>query len=173
MKRAAPWILGLLSVAAVVAGVALQGGPRASSSSPSAPSSPFTEPFTLKSVRGELALVNVWATWCAPCRREIPELLTLAEAYEPKGVRFVAVNADDGGRDGVEAFLRSQPQSLKAHLAYPSEGFLSDIGLEALPTTLIVDPQGNVLKRFRGAIHADEVKAALDAALAKTPPAHR
>jgi thioredoxin-like negative regulator of GroEL len=53
-----------------------------------------------------------------------------------------------------------------AHLAYPSDGFMDDIGLQVLPTTLIVDKQGQVVKRFRGAIHADEVRAALDQVLA-------
>jgi thiol-disulfide isomerase/thioredoxin len=167
VKKAAPWVLAGLCVATVVTGVVLQSR-QAARAGPPASGSAFTEPFTLQAVHGEVALVNLWATWCAPCRREIPELLALAQVYEPKGVRFVAVNTDDGGRDSVEAFLRTQPKSLKEHLAYPSDAFMTEVGLEALPTTLIVDKQGRVVKRFRGAIHADEVKAALDAVLAKS-----
>ena len=166
MKKAAPWILAGLCVATVVTGVVLQSRQPA----PAPQSGAFTEPFTLQAVHGQVALVNLWATWCAPCRREIPELLTLAQAYEPKGVRFVAVNTDEGGRDTVEAFLRAQPKSLREHLAYPSEAFMDEVQLQALPTTLIVDKQGQVVKRFRGEIHADEVKAALDQVLAASAP---
>jgi thiol-disulfide isomerase/thioredoxin len=162
VKKAAPWVLAGLAAAAMVVGIVLQ-----SRHPPEQPAKAL-ESFTLDQVKGEIALVNVWATWCAPCRRELPALLDIADAYGPKGVHFVAVNADQGGRSQVEAFVRGQPPTLMAHLAYPSDGFMDAIGLQVLPTTLIVDKQGQVVKRFRGAIHADEVKAALDKVLAGT-----
>jgi thiol-disulfide isomerase/thioredoxin len=160
VKKAAPWVLAGLAAAALIAGIVMQ------SRHPQAEPSKVYESFTLDQVKGEVALVNVWATWCAPCRRELPELLDIADAYGPKGVHFVAVNADQGGRSQVEAFVRAQPPTLMAHLAYPSDDFMDMIELQVLPTTLIVDKQGEVVKRFRGAIHADEVKAALDQVLA-------
>lgn len=160
MKKV-PALLAVLAVAAIATAVVL---PRVhAGAQPSAAGGPFT----LARLRGQVGLVNVWATWCPPCRREIPTLLTLADQYEARGVRFVAVNADDGDRATVDAFVNNAPPSLKQHLAFPREGFLDSIGIEGLPTTLVVDPEGHVLKRFLGEIHPEEVRAALDAALAQ------
>lgn len=157
MKKLAPWLMGGLAVAAI--GIALAFG--LSVERPKGPQGPFE----LSQLKGEIGLVNVWATWCGPCRRELPNLLELADAYEKKGVHFVAVNADDGDRSVVDAFVREQPKTLRTHLAFPKDGFFDAIGIQALPTTLIVDRQGNVVKRFVGEIHPDEVRAALDQVL--------
>src|SRR3712207_3635517 len=62
---------------------------------------------TLADYRGQVVLLNIWATWCAPCREEMPSIQALHETYGDKGLRVVAVSVDDpGAQDKVRAFVR-------------------------------------------------------------------
>jgi thiol-disulfide isomerase/thioredoxin len=64
------------------------------------------KPFDIKSQKGSVILLNVWATWCGPCRFEIPELQALQQKYEGRGFKVVGVSVDDTGVAGVQQFVK-------------------------------------------------------------------
>ena len=68
-------------------------------------------PLSLASLKGQVVVVNFWATWCPPCREELPYLVSTAKEYEPKGVALVAISNDDrpGQREAVRNYLEGFP----------------------------------------------------------------
>jgi cytochrome c biogenesis protein CcmG/thiol:disulfide interchange protein DsbE len=102
------------------------------------------EPVSLASYRGEGVLLNLWATWCPPCRAEMPYFQELSREYGPRGLRVVGVSVDNAGaRDLLEAFL------VEAGVEYdilldPGMGSMDELGVLGLPATFLVDPQGVV-----------------------------
>jgi thiol-disulfide isomerase/thioredoxin len=96
--------------------------------------------------RGRTVLVNLWATWCVPCRKEMPALDTLEGKLGGPGFEVVAVNIDTRESDKPHAWLEAVGVSRLAYYADPSAKVFQDmklIGLAfGLPTTLLVDPSG-------------------------------
>src|SRR5258706_4411408 len=72
------------------------------------------KPFDLAAERGHVVFLNVWATWCGPCRSEMPYLQSMQDLYAARGLKVIGVSVDEGGTAGVSAFLAAQ----KIH--YPS-----------------------------------------------------
>jgi len=99
--------------------------------------------------RGKVLLVNFWATWCPPCRKEIPYLIKLQERNKDKGFSVLGVSMDEGGRKLVNKFVS------KLGVNYPviigdsklARGFGGVIGI---PVTFLVDREGNLVKRLDG-----------------------
>lgn len=117
----------------------------------------------LRSLRGKPVLVNVWASWCAPCRDEAPTLASAARAYDDR-VHFVGVNyqdAPDRAREFMRAFSLPFPS-----LADPSGAATAALGLRGIPVTVVLDRNGSETYRRVGAITESELVAALEAALA-------
>ncbi|MDQ2834482.1 MAG: TlpA family protein disulfide reductase [Acidobacteriota bacterium] len=100
--------------------------------------------------RGQVVLVNYWASWCGPCWEETPGLIRLAQEMGPKGLAVVGVAMDEGGtgkvREFVDRFHVPYPVALPAKMS--QMGY----GLEGLPTTVLVDRQGRVAKTYVGAV---------------------
>jgi DsbE subfamily thiol:disulfide oxidoreductase len=91
---------------------------------------------------GNVLVINVWADWCAPCRREQPQLVRLADRFRGDGVRFLGINYQDD-RDAARAWVR------EFGVPYPSlfDPFgrsAADLGFPALPDTYVVDPVGTI-----------------------------
>jgi len=102
----------------------------------------------LKALRGKLVLLNFWATWCGPCREEMPGMERLFRAYQDKGFAVVAVNLHESVKT-VRPFV----QELK--LSFPTvldvEGSVSrEYGVRALPVTFLVGRDGNIVWRAIG-----------------------
>ena len=100
--------------------------------------------------RGKVALVNFWATWCGPCREEIPHLVQLQERY-PDHLQVVGVSTDEGDPADVAAFAE------RMGVNYPIVMATDDLyrefpGVFALPTSFIVDPAGNIVQTHVGLI---------------------
>jgi thiol-disulfide isomerase/thioredoxin len=100
--------------------------------------------------RGEVVLVNYWATWCGPCREETPGLVRLSRELGPKGLAVVGVSVDEGSRGKVQQFVD------EFHVNYPVavQGPMSQMarGMAGVPTTILVDRQGKVAKTYIGAV---------------------
>ena len=122
---------------------------------------PDDAPVTLASFRGKPLLVNLWATWCAPCVAEMPTLDALA-AKQGERMTVVAVAQDLQGADVVDPWF--QKAGLKALQPYldPKNGLL-DAAASALPTSILYDAGGKEVWRVVGAIdwQSDEAKALL------------
>jgi len=121
----------------------------------------------LSSMKGSVVLLNVWATWCVPCRREIPELQALHQEYESKGLRIVGVSVDGGEADGdVNAFIQDFKMTYTV-LRDPGERVLSVFRIQGVPASYLVDREGIVRWRTLGPFKADDqlLQNALEQAL--------
>src|SRR5438876_8297582 len=104
------------------------------------------KPRTLSEWRGKTVLVNLWATWCVPCRKEMPALDSLQAKLGGGNFEEVAVNIDTRDPDKPRAWIRDVGIKRLAYYADPSAKVFKDLKLVGrafgMPTTLLVDPQG-------------------------------
>ena len=118
------------------------------------------------SARQPVTLVNVWATWCAPCKAELSELQALHLTYAPRGLRIVAVSIDTDGDAEVAASAKSMGATflIGRDSADQVRGMFAAVGI---PETWLISADGRLLWRHSGAIPAGDpaVRAAIDAAL--------
>lgn len=101
--------------------------------------------------RGEVVLLNIWATWCEPCRIEMPSMQKLQETLGPKGLRIVAVSVDDPGMEGrIAAFAKELALSFEILHDAPGE-IRTQYQTTGVPETFIVGRDGRIRKRMIGA----------------------
>jgi thiol-disulfide isomerase/thioredoxin len=117
---------------------------------------------SLSDFRGEWVVVNYWATWCAPCRKEIPDLSLLHDERKDVTVLGLAYEELDDADffEFLEEFEVSYP-ILKVDVFEPPEPFGAP---KVLPTTVILDPQGRAVKAFLGPVTREAIEAFVDAA---------
>jgi len=106
--------------------------------------------------RGKVTLVNFWATWCSPCRAEIPDLLRLQTKYRDH-LRIVGISADEGDVTPVRNFAAALRMDFPIVMLTPELDRLFG-GVHALPVTLLVDREGKIVKKHMGAIDAKTVE---------------
>lgn len=107
--------------------------------------------FRLSDQKGKVVLVNFWATWCGPCRMEMPDLVALQKRFGPRGFTVVGVSADDGmALDRLRAFVREAGLNYPVLFA-PSGAQANYGGVPALPTSFLIDRQGNIVSGLEGA----------------------
>ena len=106
--------------------------------------------LSLSAFRGKIVLLNVWATWCPPCRKEMPALDRLEQALGGPRFEVVALSTDSSGLQGVIAFYDSLGlKSLQIFLDEEGSA-MRDLRIIGLPTTLLVDEQGREIARKIG-----------------------
>jgi thiol-disulfide isomerase/thioredoxin len=121
-------------------------------------------PPTLARFRGQVVLLDFWASWCGPCRKSFPALDGLYAKYRNKGLKVVGVSLDQDGA-AMNRFLESVP--VKFEIVRDPMGALAvPMKVASMPTTLLLDRTGRVVARFEGGEHAKEEEAALVALLA-------
>jgi len=116
----------------------------------------------LSHYRGHPVIVDFWATWCGPCRKQIPELVALYNKYnKSRGLAVIGVSCDliqgDGGADAVAPFV--EEFRINYPIALADERLVDSMGVEALPTTLFVGPDGKMVSRVVGAGRPGEISA--------------
>jgi thiol-disulfide isomerase/thioredoxin len=113
------------------------------------------QPVSLSDLRGRIVVLNVWATWCSPCRKEMPALDRLQARFDQKDVEVVALSIDRKGLDPVRRFLASVGVRHLAPYIDESGGASRSLGLVGLPGTLVIDRDGREIGRRLGAAEWD------------------
>jgi peroxiredoxin len=103
----------------------------------------------LTDFRGQVVMVNFWATWCPPCRAEIPDFIELQSQLGPKGLQIIGISLDDEGSAKVAPFA-SQNRINYTMLVNGNGAANRYGGIEGIPTTFLLDRQGRVVERRAG-----------------------
>ena len=115
--------------------------------------------LSIADFRGQVVLLNVWATWCAPCVKELPALDRLQGKLSFDKARVVALSIDRGGLASVLPFYeRLAIRDLAIHVDPPAKVWTA-LSVKALPLTLLIDPQGREVGRVEGAVEWDAPEA--------------
>jgi cytochrome c biogenesis protein CcmG/thiol:disulfide interchange protein DsbE len=138
MKFAISWI-GL---------VVLTAGAAVLASEPVAPAPDLTltadsgSPIRVSDLKGKVALIDFWASWCVPCRASFPAIDTLQKELGGKGFRAIAVNLDEQRRN-ADQFLAARPHTMT--IAFDPEGKAAEaFKLKGMPSTIVIDRHGNI-----------------------------
>jgi thiol-disulfide isomerase/thioredoxin len=124
---------------------------------------------SLKAWKGRVVLVNLWATWCAPCRKEMPALAALQKELGSKDFEVVAISVDRKGIEASAQFLKEVGASALNLYADPSTDTLSKFQAVGLPASILIDREGREIGRLLGPAewNSPEAKALITAALAE------
>ncbi|MEM7154839.1 MAG: TlpA disulfide reductase family protein [Myxococcota bacterium] len=127
------------------------------------------ERVALSDLRGQVVLINVWATWCKPCNKELPELARLHDDLNPKGFSVLGVSVDK--RQMLQqVHVRVRQHGLHYPMLFDPEGLaLSDWKITGYPTSILIGRKGNILWRRNGMIHPNdpELTKQIESALAE------
>jgi cytochrome c biogenesis protein CcmG, thiol:disulfide interchange protein DsbE len=163
MRRALPLLAALAVVAVIVIEIATAGGNGdAGKPAPPLPTAVLQPPLeTLASLRGKPALVNFWASWCEPCKKEAPELARLQRSLHGSA-SMVGVDYTDRA-DAARAFIDRYGWRFPV-LSDPDGIYGARYGFSGLPTTVVLDPGGRIVETLRGPQTAADLRRALQSA---------
>jgi thiol-disulfide isomerase/thioredoxin len=125
---------------------------------------------TLQQYKGQVVLVNFWATWCDPCKSEIPLLIGLRQKYGPRGFEILGLSMDEDGKKAVQPFLekeRFDVEGQKEAINYPIV-FANDTiaekfgGVMGLPTSMLFTRDGKESKRIVGPVDLQDISKAIE-----------
>ena len=123
--------------------------------------------YELKKYRGKVVIVNFWATWCGPCRKEIPDFIEAYKKYKDKGLVIIGISVDKDGWSAVPPFIEESKINYPIVLA--NEQVVETYGgIEAIPSTFIVDKNGYIADQHIGMMSLKELETKLQPLL-KTP----
>lgn len=119
---------------------------------------------------GDVVVLNVWASWCAPCRAEAPELQEVWEEFEGRGVQFVGLDtrdSDAAARAFVETYQITYPNVID------QDGqlqllFADTLPPQAIPSTIVIDPEGRVAGRALGRVSASALRGLIEPLLPRS-----
>lgn len=115
----------------------------------------------LVSNKGNVVLINFFATWCPPCRQEVPELIQLKAAYAGKNVVFIGLNVDETGEETLKPFADKVGFNYPVYLA---ESDLSrEYQVDAIPNTFLFSKDGKLVQNLKGYIDPGTLKGMIDA----------
>ncbi len=121
--------------------------------------------LTLSDFKGRVIILNFWATWCPPCRKEIPDFIELYEKYKDEGLLIIGVSLDRGDSRTVKQF--SKNYKINYPIVLGNVNVTQDYGgIRGIPTTFVIDRKGNIKKKYVGyrsrAIFEEAVKRLLE-----------
>ena len=121
--------------------------------------------WNLEDNRGSVVLLNFWATWCAPCREEIPILTSLSKTYKTGGLKVVGVSVDSENVAQINKFIKDFKIDYQIVLAVPGS-ILSQ--QQAIPMSLLIDEKGVLSKKYVGAVEKSVLEKDIRALLGRT-----
>ena len=107
------------------------------------------KPVKLADFKGKVVILDFWATWCPPCRKEIPGFIALQKKYAGKGVSVVGVSLDEGGAAAVKSFVKQNGMNYPVVLG-DQQIAMAYGGITSIPTTFVIDKDGNVAAVHEG-----------------------
>jgi peroxiredoxin len=116
--------------------------------------------ISLSDQRGKVVLINIWATWCPPCKQEMPSMQKLYERFKGENFEILAVSIDSTGRDAVAPFMRTMNLTFPA-LLDSKEDIRTLYGVTGVPESFIIDKEGIVVEKIIGPIDWAAPKAFL------------
>ena len=127
-------------------------------------------PIKLSDYSGKVLLVNLWATWCGPCRSETPELVKLHKEFQSRGVEMVGLSTEnpDSSADSVRDFVRTFNVDYRVGWATSDVAITLMQGRDAIPQSFIIARDGRIIKRFVGfnpSATPPQIRQALEEAL--------
>jgi peroxiredoxin len=122
----------------------------------------------LSDLRGKAVVLNFWATWCPPCKQEIPWFVDLQKRYGSQGLQVIGVSMDDGGEKDVEKFATEN--AINYPILLGKEAVAEQYGgIDYLPTTFYIDRNGIVMDRVFGQPERGEIEQNVKLAIASKP----
>jgi cytochrome c biogenesis protein CcmG/thiol:disulfide interchange protein DsbE len=116
--------------------------------------------YDLSKYTGKVVVVNFWATWCGPCRKEIPDFIEVYKNYKNKGVEILGVSLDQDGWQAVTPFVKQNNINYPVVLGNGEvAGKFSNFN--AIPTTFIIDKRGNIVDEHTGVMTKSQLEAKL------------
>jgi len=169
-------VLAVLALIGCGKGMPNQGSKQTSSAAPEASVQiPTMEGAntSLDQYKGKVVLVNFWATWCAPCRVEIPWLIEFNQKYGPKGLVILGVAMDDEGNQVVQPYVKDRrfdvnghPEAMNYHILLGNSKIAEKFGgILGMPTSMLYSREGKKVKTIVGLIDHDDLSKALEGQL--------
>lgn len=122
----------------------------------------------LADYRGRVVLVNFWATWCPPCRAEVPDLVKLQREYRSRGLQVIGVTYPPQTARQVRRFVRQHAVNYPVALGAKETKTLFDPG-ETLPLTVVIDREGNIRELIEGILLPEEFEQKIKPLLLESP----
>ncbi len=107
------------------------------------------EVVSLSDFRGKVVILDFWATWCPPCKAEIPDFIELYSQYADQGLEIIGISLDQGDLSVVPAFVESYKVQYPM-LYYKDEVIMDYGGIRSIPTTFIIDREGKIVDKVVG-----------------------
>ena len=183
MKKGMLITLGVIALLAVMVW-ADHKFPAAGAPSAGAPAKPTDAPtvslkdvndgdVNLQQYKGKVVLVNFWATWCAPCKSEIPLLIGLHEKYGSRGFEILGLSMDEDGKKAVQPFLDKerfdvggQKEAINYPIAFANDSIAEKFGgVIGLPTSLLITRDVKVIRRIVGPVDKDDISKDIESLL--------
>jgi peroxiredoxin len=118
----------------------------------------------LSELRGKAVVLNFWATWCPPCKVELPWFVDLQKQYGGQGLEIVGISEDEGGKDKVAQFVKEM--GVNYTIAVDDDSVAEKYGdVEDLPTTFYIDRNGKIVEFAMGLVDRSEIETKMKAAM--------
>ena len=154
-RRVIGWGIGMMAACWLATSVEASGATSTfKASAPPRPAPAFEvttldgRTISLASLKGKVVIVDFWATWCPPCREEIPHFVQLYKTYAPK-LEILGISLDEDGKEAVAAFVKEHEMTYPVALGDEALGDTFG-GIRGLPTTFVIDPQGRIVRKYLG-----------------------
>jgi len=122
------------------------------------------ETISLSDFEGKIVVLNFWATWCPPCRAEIPDFIRVYDSYHSKGVEIVGISLDHKGWDAINPFVKNHKINYPVLLG--NAAIARAYGnIRSIPTTIIIDKSGTIVNQHVGIMTEKQLISMFDTLL--------